>query len=318
MLRKDYFLDRWVYYAVKRGKRPHEFVQSPQKISKNKICAFCPGNEKATPKEIGRLEYKGTWKMRWFPNKFSAVELTPKQPPKNPPLFIEQPALGKHEVIVETNHHKTQLWDMPPSHIRELLEVIRVRVAALHQIKGINYVSVFKNNGPQGGTSLAHSHTQLIGLGHVPPLVSDEIAAQSSYQKKHHRCGYCTVIKKESQSRRCIAQNNGCIAFAPFASRFEFEAWIFPLRHITSFEQLEHGETAALADMIQKILTKLKSINASYNLYFHYAPFGKDLHFHVEITPRLSTWAGFELSTHCLINPVLPEKAAQFYRRNYK
>ena len=72
LLRKDYILDRWVYYASSRGKRPREFKTVVVR-EEAKTCLFCPGNEKLTPPEIGRLEYKGSWRMRWFPNKFPAV-----------------------------------------------------------------------------------------------------------------------------------------------------------------------------------------------------------------------------------------------------
>ena len=38
------------------------------------------------------------------------------------------------------------------------------------------------------------------------------------------------------------------------------------------------------------------------------------MHFHIEITPRVAEWAGFELSTGTIINTISPEDAAEFYR----
>ena len=73
IIRKDYILDRWVYYASKRSKRPHEF-RSEEIKSSGKNCLFCPTNENLTPPEIGRVEYKGSWKIRWFLNKYPAVD----------------------------------------------------------------------------------------------------------------------------------------------------------------------------------------------------------------------------------------------------
>jgi len=49
-------------------------------------------------------------------------------------------------------------------------------------------------------------------------------------------------------------------------------------------------------------------------MVFHYAPTKKDLHFHIEIKPRVSSWGGFELGSDIIINTVLPETAAKFYR----
>ncbi|MCH6575071.1 MAG: sulfate adenylyltransferase, partial [Bacteroidetes bacterium] len=48
-IRKDYILDRWVYYAVERKKRRMEFKEDEVKdMSSAKTCFFCPGNEHLT------------------------------------------------------------------------------------------------------------------------------------------------------------------------------------------------------------------------------------------------------------------------------
>src|SRR3989344_6592024 len=100
LLRKDYILDRWVYYASSRSKRPRKFKNIAVK-EETKACRFCPGNEEATPREIGRLEYKGKWKMRWFLNKFPAAELKGKPEIKAKKFLSEGNTYGVHEIIVE-------------------------------------------------------------------------------------------------------------------------------------------------------------------------------------------------------------------------
>src|SRR3989338_11475881 len=97
-IRKDYILDRWVYYATSRGKRPQEFKKVIVS-EENKICFFCPGNEKLTPPEIGRVEYKGKWKMRWFLNKFPAVEKKGNAMMKSRKFLSESPNYDLHEII---------------------------------------------------------------------------------------------------------------------------------------------------------------------------------------------------------------------------
>ena len=64
---------------------------------------------------------------------------------------------------------------------------------------------------------------------------------------------------------------------------------------------------------MKKILMKLKELNANYNFYLQYGI--EKMHFHIVIAPRLSTWAGFELSTQTIINSMPPERAAEFYRQ---
>jgi UDPglucose--hexose-1-phosphate uridylyltransferase len=53
--------------------------------------------------------------------------------------------------------------------------------------------------------------------------------------------------------------------------------------------------------------------NPPYNYGIHTAPSNPeitDYHWHVEILPRLSVWAGFELSTGVYINTTPPELVA--------
>ena len=309
ILRKDYILDRWVYYSTERKKRPFEF-RKEEVIKESKICFFCPGSEHLTPKEIGRVEEKGTWKIRWFPNKFPAVELKGNAKLAKNKFFAHSDAYGRHEVIAETSEHKKQLADLSVEHIMEILEVYALRMKTLSQLKGIKYVTIFKNHGVFGGTSLVHSHTQIMAISILPKEIMDEINAA----KKHKKCPYCNIIKIESKTKREVFENKNFIAIAPFASRFNFEVWIFSKKHKKNITEFDDNELKDLAVILKKILLKLKRLNASYNYYLHYAPQGFDLHFHIEVSPRFAKWGGFELSTGAIINSVMPEDAARFYR----
>ena len=272
---------------------------------------FCPLNEHLTPPEIGRVEYKGAWKMRWFLNKFAAIHKKSSPNIKSKKFLSEGNAYGVHEIIVETQHHKSQLADLPVGDIKELLQVCRLRIRELSKLKGIKYVDVFKNHGKDAGTSLIHGHTQVMALPQAPTLVIEESKASN----KNKKCLYCDIIKIEAKSKRKIFETKNVVAFAPFASRFNCEAWVFVKQHKKSMEELEEAEFGDLALALKKILVKLKKINASYNFLIHYSPEKENLHFHIEVTPRLATWGGFELSTDAMINSVMPEEAARFYRR---
>ncbi|MBI2659144.1 DUF4921 family protein [Candidatus Woesearchaeota archaeon] len=310
IIRKDYILDRWVYYATERKKRPREFKSAEAKDNA-KVCFFCPWNTHLTPPEIGRVEYKNGWKLRWFLNKFPAVEKKGNPNLKTRKFYSEGASYGVHEVIVETQHHKSQLADLPVQQIRELLEVYKVRIKELSKLKGIKYVEVFKNHGKDAGTSLVHSHSQVTALAQIPTLVVEECNAA----RKNKKCPYCELIKAEAKSKRKIFETKNVVAFAPFASRFNYEAWIFVKKHKKTMEELEENEMMDMAAALKKILAKLKKINVSYNFFVHYSPEKENLHFHIEITPRIATWGGFELSTNAVINSVMPEDAARFYRR---
>ncbi len=308
-LRKDYILDRWVVIAIERKKRRKEF-RKEESVRKSKTCFFCPGNEETTPPEIGRVEENGKWIIRWFPNKFPAVrqEGNPVVKTDNEFFTFSSP-YGRHEVIAECREHDKQLWDLTPEHIKKILYVYKERINGLKD-DNTKYVILFKNHGGAAGTSLIHSHTQVASINVIPTLVSKEISAA----KKYDNCPYCRIIHIEKNSDRRCFENNNFIAFTPYASRFNFEIWVFPKRHIKDMNGLNEGEFVDLASILKKILGKLKELNAAYNFFLHYAPKDEDLHFHIEICPRFATWAGFEFSSDIIINSVAPEDAAKFYR----
>jgi|TARA_B100002003_G_C14142131_1_gene549138 UDPglucose--hexose-1-phosphate uridylyltransferase len=310
-IRKDYILDRWVYIASDRKKRPKEY-QKDTIIQAKKYCLFCPGNENLTPKEIGRIEENGKWKIRWFPNKFPVVTKQGNPKIKKINQFLtKQDSYGYHEIIAECPQHNKQLWDLNTKHITQILEVYKQRIIDLEKDKNIKYTLIFKNHGREAGASLIHSHTQLVALSKIPSTINNKLKAT----KKYKSCPYCKILKLEKNSKRKCFENKSFIAFTPFASRFNYELWIFPKKHITNITKLNKEQTKDLAIILKKSLKRLKKINASYNFSIHNSPNKQDLHFHIEITPRIASWGGFELGTDDIINSVLPEDAAKFYRK---
>lgn len=307
-LRKDYVLDRWVIIAPQRGKRPVDY--SRESASSSGSCVFCPGSEHLTPKEIGRLGTKGSWRMRWFANLFPAVGMDAKQPLHSGSLLVSSAAYGSHEIIVETPSRTRQLWDLGLPAVIELFGVYMQRINALASAPGIRYVSVFKNHGGSGGASLAHSHSQVIATGFIPLIIKEE-----SISVRNGICRYCMVIEAERKGARLCFENRSAVAFSPYASRFNYELWIFPKRHATALSDLSRAELRDFAEILHRSLRRLKSIGVSYNYFLHCASSGSKLHFHLELAPRIAAWAGFELGSGVTINTVSPEAAAGFYRQ---
>ncbi|MBI2133927.1 DUF4921 family protein [Candidatus Woesearchaeota archaeon] len=308
-LRKDYILDSWVYFAVGRKSRPKE-LPAKAGIKVEKACTFCPGNESLTPPEIGRVEGKNGWLFRWFHNKFPAVDIDQSADVfTDNTFFTYSSAYGRHEIISETPRHDEQLWDLDQDRVAGLMKVYFARIGELSKLPFVSFVSVFKNHGLEAGASLIHSHTQITAISMFPKAILDEASAC----RRFGSCPYCRILNIEKSSLRRCFENSSFVAFAPYASRFNYEVWIFPKRHVSSFLELSNGEVSDLSGILVSVLGKLKSINASYNFVLHYS--GKlDLHAHIEVMPRLAVWAGFEFSTGATINSVLPEDAAAFYR----
>lgn len=300
-LRKDYLLNEWVIVSEARGKRPHQLVTP--KLKKGQIDFFAPGNEKETPPEIGRLG--SPWEVRWFPNKFAATTPEGDTTIHKQDFFQHAQAVGHHEVIVETNTTK-QLHELDKKAIAKVLQAYTDRLTTLDKEEKVAYITLFKNHGAEAGTSLVHSHSQLITTPILPPRVQAKVEARNRFVE----CPHCKIIEMEKQSSRFCMETKEWLAFCPYAPRFQYEIWLYPKQHKTRIEEVDRED---LAEMLKKILPKVAHLG-SYNLFVLYSPKNEDMHFHIEICPRLGTWAGFEMSSGIIITSVTPEQAAEYYK----
>lgn len=307
-LRKHYFLDEYVIIATERAKRPDQF-HSERKEKKPKVDFFAPGNEDMTPPEIYRWPEDKDWKIRVFPNKFAFLkaEGNPKLQTDNG-FFTFSNAYGYHEVLVEHPDIEKQLADLDIEGIKKVFETYNMRIEELSKKENIRYVQVFKNSGSDAGTSIFHTHTQIAACPIIPPNIQKEEAAMKKFQK----CPYCQILEVEKNSLRRCFENERFVAFTPYASRFPFEVWVLPKKHKTRMTEFDEKDYSDLANIMSNILKRLKELNAPYNYFLHYGI--ENLHFHIDITPRLAKWAGFELGTGIIVNAMPPENAAKFYR----
>lgn len=310
-LRKDYILDRWVIISAGRKKRPKQFKKSSS-APKDAVDFFAPGNEEMTPAEIGRIPGPdGSWKVRWFENKFPAFTPEGQSFIKSANRFFTfASSYGYHEIIVETPDQDRQLAELTKEELLLVFEVYRDRINALSKLPHIKYVNVFKNSGPLGGTSILHTHSQIMATISVPPCIQDEVDAS----RKFVECPYCKIVDVERRSIRNCAENDTFVAFAPYASRYNYECWVFPKKHIRTMSELDDKMMKDLIDVMKHLLSKIHDLGCSYNYFIHYAPGDADLHFHITITPRIAVWGGFEITSGIIINSVPPEDAAKYYR----
>lgn len=318
-LRKDYLLDRYVIIAKGRASRPHQFdstsAPKPDVPEIDSTCFFCRGSEDKTPPEIYRLVHNGDWQIRVFPNKFAAVGEGDAIVKTHNEFFTFADGVGYHEVIAETPFHDRQLFDLSVEQIRDVIRIYILRIKELDKKEGVKYVLVFKNHGAEAGTSIVHSHSQVIAYNLVPRIILAKEDAVKKYVEKNNCCPYCKILDIEKTSYRRVFENNTFVCFTPYASRVPYEIWFFPKRHVHSVVQLDDRELYDLSDMLKKVLLKLKNMDASFNFYLHNGTGSeKNFHFHIELLPRISKWAGFELGSETIINSVYPEDAADFYR----
>ncbi|MDD5772684.1 MAG: galactose-1-phosphate uridylyltransferase [bacterium] len=328
-LRQDPTTLDWVIIAKNRSKRPDEFKKNElKKIAINayeETCPFCIGNEDKTPKaEAVYGDTNGKWNIRVVANKFSA--LTPDGNTKREEwkLFRKIHGYGRHEVIIETPLHNEFIPFMSDDHLKDFIIALRDRYHYLKKDPNIKIIIIFKNHGENAGTSLGHPHSQIVASPVVPPYIRRKFEVATQYFDNTGRSLHFDLQKAEIEDGTRIIDNNlNFVALHPFASHFPFETWIMPKIHKSSFGSISDNEINDLTGVLKGILLKLyKSLNdPDYNLIIHTAPVDDERKeyylWHIEIIPRLTQVAGFELGSRITVNTALPEETAAFIR-NFK
>jgi len=303
-IRKAYLLNKYVIITPGRLKRPRD-IKEQTIIERTKPCPFCPDNiEKHYKKNIfDEIRNGKKWSVLSLKNIYPAVTLNNNK------------AYGAQEVIIETPDHVKELANLSESHIELVLEMYSRRTKELQKNKKINYILCFKNQGSKAGASIVHAHSQIFATNIVPPDVHEEMGLTQTYKIKHGICPYCDIIKKEMKSQRKIFEDKYIATFAPYASEYHYEAWIFPKRHVDNITLLNKKEMGSFAFALKKILVKMQAVDLSFNYFLHNVVTNKDQHLYLKIQPRESIWAGVELGSGLVINSVSPEAAAKYYRK---
>jgi len=321
-IRRDPVTGIWSILAVERSRRPGAVEDEVVRITAP--CPFCPGNESLTPPEIWAVGREGGaadspgWKLRVIPNLYPA--LSPGAAGKGWRREVKAglAARGYHEVIIHSPDHRRSLAEMEPGETVRLMRAYRLRYRELAVLPGIRQVVIILNHGRAAGASLEHPHTQVFALPLVPQVLRDEL--RHTRRRSRQGCPLCAEAAASKSEGRVVAENETWMAFAPYAARFPFETWLMPVRHEPGFERIVHGELEGMAEIIPRVLRGLSRLleDPPYNLFIHGAPCdGKDYqhyHWHVELIPRITRGAGFELSTGMYINITSPEEAAKQLR----
>jgi UDPglucose--hexose-1-phosphate uridylyltransferase len=326
-LRKDPVIGRWVIIASERASRPTDFVIDRQMPSGG-VCPFCYGSEDRTPPEV--LAFRSPesvpdapgWRVRVVPNKYPALRIEGALGRRAAGMYDLMNAVGAHEVVIECPEHRSQLADLAPEQVAEVVWAYLHRFTDLAKDDRFRYILVFKNQGAEAGATLEHAHTQIIATPVVPKRVSEEIDGARLHYDQRERCIFCDIIRQELETRtRVVSADDHFVALVPFAARFPFETWILPIRHAAQFETLQAGEVSALAATLRATLRRLDRAldGPPFNYVLHTAPTRADgvrdfYHWHIEIMPKLTRVAGFEWGSGFYINPTPPESAAAALR----
>jgi UDPglucose--hexose-1-phosphate uridylyltransferase len=328
-IRRDRVTGEWTIYSGARAKRPHELkTQSGPSRDLPEIeadCPFCPGNEG----QLGEILFESSadnaqgWLTRVVENKFPALTLRGSAERSNLGLRVSMDGYGSHEVIIDSPRHDRDLSSMGKQEIYAVLKTYHRRYLAHANAGQGTTTIIFRNHGPQAGTSLIHPHSQIVTTPVVPAMIRIREAEAQRYWDRMGKCVYCDILAEElEQGTRVLGQGKHFVAFVPYAARVPMEMRLMPRRHAADFGHVTEEELQDLALLLSDVMGRLHTLmkDPDYNLVINTAsrhlleaPY---THWHLSVRPRLSTMAGFEIGSGMNINPSLPEDDAKFLNQD--
>jgi UDPglucose--hexose-1-phosphate uridylyltransferase len=146
----------------------------------------------------------------------------------------------------------------------------------------------------------------------VPAEVARERERAGAYHERTmggHLLGD-VAVEEVRRAERLVAIDDDAMLVCPWASRSPFELRVIPRRPAPAFEA--DGEVGTA--MIRQAVRALAGVFGSppqLNLWVRTAPRGaEEFCWHVDVVPRLTIRAGFELGTGVEVNVYPPERAA--------
>jgi UDPglucose--hexose-1-phosphate uridylyltransferase len=301
--RHDPILDRTVVVAAERAARPYTTTATTDHAGTADGCPFCAGNEGATPPETcrtgaGAPDASG-WSVRVVPNLYPIVG-----GPDN------GDATGAHEVVILSPAHDRDLTHLGVEQATEAFRVIRDRTAR-HLRDGRAFVSAFVNHRRAAGASIAHPHAQLV----APDAMAREVEAMTQ------RFTTDLVARELMTAQRSDlgVVEGPAAAWCPPAG---WAPYMMRVAHRSTRARFDEATDAELRVVVEALLEALGRLErllgpVPYNVVVHSAPPSVrpgEMHWHLEVVPRTSVIAGFELGTGVYANAVAPEQAAALLR----
>ena len=241
-------------------------------------CPFCAGREDRTPPET--LTVGDPWQVRVVPNLY--------------------PAFERQEVVVHAPAHVRSFAELDATGAAAVADAWqqRARTAAA---AGFPYVHALINEGRIAGASLPHSHSQLVWLREPPPALAAEDGVP---------CRLCAVLADECEAgARVVIERSGFVVLAPTASRAPYELLLAPSAHESS--GLRSPNLGAALGLLADSIRALRSVEGPvpWNAWLH-----EGGHWHLEVVPRMTIFAGVELGAGIFVTTVAPEDAAERLR----
>jgi UDPglucose--hexose-1-phosphate uridylyltransferase len=191
------------------------------------------------------------------------------------------PALERQEVVVHTPEHLRSVADLADGQLELVAEAWQRRAA---DVPG--YVHALVNEGREAGSSLPHTHSQLVWFKAPPPVPAAE--------------------RGLSLDGETVLERDGLVVQCPRVSRVPYEALIAPSEpERDAFRSDRLGRALALVGELARRIHAVAGV-VPLNVWLHDTE-----HWHLELLPRTTVLAGIELGAGVYLNPRPPEEAAR-------
>ncbi len=324
-LRQNIITNEWVVIAPERSKRPSDFVHEEA----------VKANSKATdPFIISGDHYKHT-RLRGFEtdnvyvirNKYPVfiendAKVSPRTHRMEDSFYGMRPSTGGHDVLV-IKDADTNIYSFTKQEWFELFEMAKRRYVYWRKNESVEHTMLIYNNGANAGASITHPHAQIFAANIIPNQIVREMAGAEQYFINNGKNVFADLIFHENKEKeRVIAENDEFIAFTFYAARFPFETWILPKEDYAHFEDTPATYIHSLAQIMEDVMTRFGRVlkKPALNFYLHDLPESiKEsdyFRWHIEITPRVGTYGGYELGSGVVVNTMGPEDAAEYLRKS--
>jgi len=247
-----------VVVASNRRRRPGAtwgLIEEPDEAELDE-CPFCAGREDRTPPETYRAGTETAWVVRVVPNLY--------------------PAFARQEVVIHSPRHVRTFADL----LDDEVEAVAQAWEARRETVATGYLHACINEGRAAGSSLAHSHSQLVWFAEPPPEVAREHGP----------------VPLEDEL--VFAERDGIRAAAHPAGRLPYESLIAG----------ERFDLHVVLLLLRETVQRLRAVEGPvpWNAWLHPG--------HLELVPRLNVLAGVELGAGVYVNTVAPDDAARALR----
>ncbi|MBT3785223.1 UDP-glucose--hexose-1-phosphate uridylyltransferase [bacterium] len=275
--RFDPLSGRWILVSPHRTQRPwsgqKEKAAEASSRTHDSKCYLCPRVTRVSG--VVNPDYQETYV---FENDVPALLPESSHVGEASSLFRSEPAVGTARVLCFSPRHDLTLADFNQSQFLQVIEAWKTQAAELG--KTYRWVQIFENKGAAMGASSPHPHGQIWASSHLPLEMQREDENQANYFEKHKTNMLLDYAKQECiREVRVVVRNSDWIALIPYWATWPFETMILPLKHVTRFEDLDHGLSETLAEVLGRLLKgydRLFETSFPYSMGWHMAPFHEE------------------------------------------